>query len=207
MDLRTSNTAQPHGTAWLRDDRHSFLLAGMMSVLIVLMIVPEGLDYESLHATGAPASGGIVSRMLWLGLLLLGGTVALSRANLSWLLLRFVNPRARRMAVMVAVASIVWSSTARWCAPPRPDVAIVLACLAFVSVAWHPRRFQNVLRPIVLRSWRRSPSASVFPSLAIQSGIHRTARRSTGSRITKNGLGALSCISPIFWFMQDSRAK
>src|SRR6185295_7438151 len=35
MDPGTSNTVPPPRMPWLRDDRHSFLLAGMMWVLIV----------------------------------------------------------------------------------------------------------------------------------------------------------------------------
>jgi len=81
MDPRTSSNTRSHGMPWLRDDRYSFLLAGMMWVLIVLMIVPDGFDYQSLTTTGAPSSGGVISRVLWLGLLALSVIIICWRAG------------------------------------------------------------------------------------------------------------------------------
>ena len=202
VDPKTPNTARPNTTVWLRDDRHSFFLAGMMWVLIVLMIVPEGFDYESLATTSTPSSGGAISRMLWLGLLALSAIIMFWRAGLAWLLARIMNPFLL-LFVALAVASIAWSID------PSLSVrrlirlgTIVLACAAFVLVGWHARRYQNVVRPILSIMLLGSiVFGLVFPSLAIHlepSAELIGAWRGLANH--KNGLGALACIALIFWF-------
>lgn len=189
-------------TAWRRDDRNALLLAGMMWALIVLMIVPEGFDYESLHLTGAPPSGGLFSRASWLALLLIGSMVALLRANISWLILRFANPFLL-LFVAFAVASVLWSIERSVSVRRLVRMfTIVLACLAFVSAAWHPRRFQNVLRPIITIMVVASLAFGVlFPSLAIHSETSPELLNAWhGLANHKNGLGSLACVGLIFWF-------
>jgi exopolysaccharide production protein ExoQ len=202
MDLTTSNIAQPHGMAWLRDDRHSWFLAGMMWVLIVLMIVPEGFDYQSLGTTGAPSSGGPISRMLWLVLLALGIIIIFWRAGLAWLLARMLNPFFI-LFVALALASVAWSID------PTLSIrrlvrlgTIVLACAAFVLMSWHARRYQNVVRPVLTMVLLGSiVFGLVFPALAIhQQTTPELVGAWRGLANHKNGLGALASIALIFWF-------
>jgi O-antigen ligase len=202
MDLTTSNPAQPNSMAWLRDDRHSWFLAGMMWVLIVLMIVPEGFDYQSLGTTSAPSSGGPISRMLWLVLLGLGIVIIFWRVGLAWLLARILNPFFI-LFVALAVASVAWSID------PTLSIrrlirlgTIVLACTGFVLMSWHARRYQNVVRPILTLVLLGSiVFGLVFPSLAIhQQTTPELIGAWRGLANHKNGLGALACISLIFWF-------
>jgi len=202
VDPKTSNTTRPRSTAWLRDDRHSLFLSGMMWVLIVLMIVPEAFDYQSLATSNAPSSGGAVSRMLWLGLLALGAIILFWRAGLAWLLARMLNPFLL-LFVVLAVGSIAWSID------PSLSVrrlvrlgTILLACTAFVLAGWHARRYQNVVRPVLTVMLLGSILFGlVFPTLAIHQG---TAVELVGAwrglANHKNGLGALACIALIFWF-------
>ena len=93
---------------WVADERHALIPAGMIGVLIVLLIVPDGLNYAIMLETQAPAAGGLLSRALWLGLLASAGAVIAWRASLSWQLLRSLNPFLLLFAAL-AVASIVWS--------------------------------------------------------------------------------------------------
>jgi len=202
MEPRTPSTAQPHGTLWLRDDRHSFLLAGMMWALIVLMIVPDGFDYQSLTTTGAPSAGGAISRALWFALLALAAIIMCWRAGLAWLLAHIVNPFLL-LFVALAVASIAWSidpslsvrRLVRMC-------TIVLACAAFVLMGWHARRYQAVVRPILTIMLLGSICFGLaFPSLAIhQETSAELAGAWRGLANHKNSLGALSCIALILWF-------
>jgi len=202
MEPSISSAAQPYGMPWLRDDRHSVFLAGMMWVLIVLMIVPDGFDYQGLTTTGAPSSGGAISRMLWLALLALGAIIICWRARLAWLLAHIVNPFLL-LFVALAVASIAWSidpalsvrRLVRMC-------TIVLACAAFVLVGWHARRFQTVVRPILTIMLLGSiVFGLVFPTLAIhQETSAELVGAWRGLANHKNGLGALSCFALIFWF-------
>src|SRR6188474_2180502 len=94
-------------SAWRRDDAGALLLAAMMWVLVVLMIVPEGLDYESLVHAAAPDSAGLLSRALWGAVLGLGGLVLVWRAGLAWLLVRSANGWLFAFLAL-AVASVAW---------------------------------------------------------------------------------------------------
>jgi exopolysaccharide production protein ExoQ len=139
---------------------------------------------------------------LWLGILLLGAMVALLRPNMSWLVLRFANPFLL-LFVVFAVASVLWSIDSSVSARRLVRMfTIVLACLAFVSAAWHPQRFQNVLRPIVTIMLVASIAFGVLsPSLAIHSETSAELLGAWhGLANHKNGLGALACIGLIIWF-------
>ena len=202
MDPRTSSNTRSHGMPWLRDDRYSFLLAGMMWVLIVLMIVPDGFDYQSLTTTGAPSSGGVISRVLWLGLLALSAIIICWRAGLAWLLAHIVNPFLI-LFVALAVASIAWSIDPSLSVRRLVRMGmIVLACAAFVLMGWHARRYQTVVRPILTIVLLGSiVFGLVAPSLAIhQETSAELVGAWRGLANHKNGLGALSCIALIFWF-------
>lgn len=202
MDRKTPNPAHSNGTAWLRDDQHSYVLAGMIWVLVVLMIVPEGFNYQGLTAASAPSSGGAISRMLWLGLLALSTIVIFWRAGLAWLLARTLNPFLL-VFVALAIASAAWSI-----APSLSLrrlirlITIVLACTAFVLMGWHARRYQNVVRPILtIMLFGSIVFGLVFPSLAIhQETSAELIGAWRGLANHKNGLGALACIALIFWF-------
>ena len=202
MDRKTPNPARSNGTAWLRDDQHSYVLAGMIWVLVVLMIVPEGFNYQGLTAASAPSSGGAISRMLWLGLLALSAIVIFWRAGLAWLLARTLNPFLL-VFVALAIASVAWSI-----APSLSLrrlirlITIVLACTAFVLMGWHARRYQNVVRPILtIMLFGSIVFGLVFPSLAIhQETSAELIGAWRGLANHKNGLGALASIALIFWF-------
>lgn len=201
MDQYTSY-APPQHTTWLRDDRHAYLLAGMMWVLIVLMIVPDGFDYQTLVSTGAPSSGGVVSRVLWLSLLVPGALILFWRAGLAWVLLRTINPFLL-LFVALAFASIAWSIDPALSARRLLRMGtIVLTCTAFVLMAWHARRFQNVVRPILTAVLFGSILFGLaFPSLAIHHELSaELAGAWRGLANHKNSLGALASIALIFWF-------
>lgn len=201
MNTTTSNPNQHRTAAWLRDDRHSVVMAGMMWTLIVLMIVPEGFDYQILATASAPSSGGAISRMLWIGLLAFGAVVVFWRASLAWLLARALNPFLL-VLLALAVASLAWSIDPALSARRLVRlITIVLVCAAFVLVSWHTRSLQNVVRPILTLVLAGSiVFGLVFPSLAIH---HETSAELIGAwhglANHKNGLGALSSIALIFW--------
>jgi exopolysaccharide production protein ExoQ len=201
MDLATPNTAPSSGMAWLRDDRHSLLLAGAMWALLVLMIVPEGFDYQTLANSGAPASGSTVSRLLWLALLALSVVTILWRAGLAWVLLRALNPFLL-LFVALAVASVVWSVDASLTLRRLIRlITIVVACSAFVLVSWHAQRLQNVVRPLLTLMLLGSiVFCLALPALAVhQETAPELIGAWRGLVNHKNGLGALACFALIFW--------
>ena len=202
MYLKTSNTAPFKGTAWLPDDQNSFLLAGMVWALIVLMIVPDGFDYQKLMSTEAPSSGGTISRALWLGLLAFSVIIIFWRGGLAWLLTRMLNPFLI-LFVALAVASVAWSIDPSLSIRRLIRMAtIILVCAAFVLMGWHARRYQGVLRPILTIMLLGSIFFGLlFPSLAIhQETSAELLGAWRGLANHKNGLGALSSITLIFWF-------
>ncbi|MBC7982780.1 MAG: O-antigen ligase family protein [Candidatus Obscuribacterales bacterium] len=188
--------------SWVRDDRHGVLIAGMLWVLLVLMIVPEGFDYSALvTANHAPTSGGAVSRLLWLGLLGFAIVVIAWRAGLFYLLTRSLNPFLLGF-VALAIVSVVWSIEP--VLTLRRDVrliTIVLVCVAFSLAGWHARRFQNVVRPLLTLVLLGSVAFGIaFPVLAIhQETSAELVGAWRGLTNHKNSLGALACITLIFW--------
>jgi exopolysaccharide production protein ExoQ len=187
---------------WLRDDRHALALAGMICVLMILMIVPEGFDYGSLSNAASPASGSVLSRTLWLGLLGFGLLVIARRARLAWLLARRLNP------FLVLFAALVLASAA-WSIDPALTLrrfvrvlTIVVDCVAFVLVSWHRQRYQNVLRPLLTAVLLGSLGFGLlYPTLAIhQESSVELLNAWRGLANHKNSLGALACITLILWF-------
>jgi O-antigen ligase len=183
------------------DSQCSPLLGAMVWVLVVLMIVPDGLDYQSLGSVGVPSSGSSISRALWLGLLVLGALIICWRAGVARLLLGRLNPYLVVLLVL-AGASVFWSID--------PDltlrrivrlVTIFSVCIAFTLMGWHARRFQNVLRPVLTLVLLGSLIFGLmYPQLAIhQETSPELIGAWRGLTNHKNGLGALACVSLIFW--------
>ncbi|MGA2552069.1 MAG: hypothetical protein ABSF50_18130, partial [Burkholderiaceae bacterium] len=166
------------------------------------MIAPENFDYQSLTTTGSPSSGGTTSRLLWLGMMVMGLTFIVHRAGLAWLLALQVNPFLL-LFVVLALASIVWSidpvltfrRNIRLC-------TIVLVCAAFVLTGWHARRFQNTVRPLLTIMLAGSIAFGLMlPNLAIHQELApELAGAWRGLATHKNGLGALAGFALIFWF-------
>ncbi len=189
------------GQSWVRDDRFSLLLAAMVWALVVLITTPEGFDYSALTTDDMPTSGSATSRLQWLGLIGIGTAFLLWRGGLAWLLLRWVNPFLVAFVVLAA-ASVLWSIEPGITLRRMIRVAAILLCpAALVLVAWHPRRFQQVLRPIITALLAGSLAFGVaFPQLAIH---NETAAELAGAwrGLTnhKNSLGTLACLGLIFW--------
>ncbi|HEX5756303.1 MAG TPA: O-antigen ligase family protein [Arenimonas sp.] len=171
-------------------------------MLIVLMIAPEGFDYSQLDSLGAPSSGGLVSRLAWLGVLVVGLAVIVWRIRLSLVFVRWLNPFLLAF-VALAIVSVMWSIDPQVTARRGLRVvAILSACSAFALIGWHSRRFQNLVRPVITAVLIGSLLFGVFwPELAIhQEATGVLARAWHGLSSHKNGLGDIACVGLIFWF-------
>ena len=188
--------------AWVRDDRHSWLLSLLVGVLTILMIVPEGFNYANLSTADAPKAGSALSRLLWLALL--GGSLLVLawRTTVAWLVLRFGNPCLLAFFVL-AVCSVAWSI--------EPSVTvrrlirlgtILLVCSAFVLASWHRHRFQALVRPLLSAILLGSLLFGLLrPDLAIhQESSAELVGAWRGLANHKNTLGALSSMTCILWF-------
>ncbi len=139
-------TAEPRA---LRDDRHLRLIGAAIWVLVALMIVPDGFDYSDLTTASGPASGGLVSRLLWFALLSVGLILIFRRAAVAWPLARSMNPFLFVFVALAAI-SIGWSDSPSVTARRLIRIlAIVTDSIAFALIGWHALRFQTVLRPIL----------------------------------------------------------
>lgn len=186
---------------WVRDDHHAKLITLMVWALVVIMIVPGGFNYVAL--TDAPLDayqGDPYTRVLWL-LLLGGGFIAVAwRFSLATVFLRSLNIFLM-LFVMLALCSTLWSIA--------PQVTVVrnmrvitfmLVAAAFVLVAWEPRRFQNVLKPIITLMLAGSILFGLIdPALAIHQETVGIAGDWHGLAAHKNGLGALAGLGLVFW--------
>lgn len=176
-------------------------VALLVWTLIVLMIVPDGFDYRNLSSVDAPASGGLLTRLLWLGLLASAFALLLWRAQTTWRLITALNPYLLGFITLAAL-SVLWSIEPAVTVRRMMRISTIVAlAMAFATIAWHPRRFQSVLRPLITLVLLGSLG---FGLIAPESAIHGEgddiligAWRGLANH--KNGLGSLACIGAILW--------
>ena len=202
MESKTQDTFRTDRRAWFVDNRYSILLGGMLWLLIVTMIVPDGFNYDNTMAGALPTSGSALSRFIWLGLLGMGIVFTVWRAGLAGLLVRNLNPFLL-IFVALATLSIIWSIDSGLTGRRLVRLlTIVLVCSAFVLSGWHARRFQNVIRPILTLMLFGS---IIFCLVNPATAIHWEWKPELfgawhGLATQKNVLGALACFGMIFWF-------
>lgn len=188
-------------SAWVPDAGHAKLLTALVWFLALLMILPEGLDYDRLANSHAPESGSAISRLLWLFLFLFSGVAILWRSRLAWQVLRCLNPYLIGFLVL-AGASVLWSiDPALSLRRLFRLTAIVSACLAFTLYKWHLRRFQDALRPLITYVLVTSLVFGLWsPTLAIhQEQSAELLGAWHGLFSHKNGFGAFGCLGALFW--------
>jgi len=178
------------------------LVTVLIALMLVLMVVPEGFDYRQLTEGEAPLSGGPISRLFWLTLLGAGAGAIAWRAGSALRLTReAVNPFLIAFVVL-AVMSLAWSIDPTLTLRRLVRVfAIVLASAMLVLVGWHPRPFQNLVRPVLTLLLLGSILLAV---LAPELGVHHETEGVLlgawhGLANHKNSLGNLACIALIFW--------
>jgi len=194
-------TAPAASPGWVRDDSKLWLVGAIVTVMLVLLMVPGGFDYRWDLPPLANETGNPATRAIWIGFIAVCSVLVLIRARLTWLLLQQVNPFLLAFFAL-ALASTLWSIDPEFTLRRIVRMfTISLVVLSFVVVAWHPRRFQNLLRPLVTVMITGSLIFGIVaPDLAIhpeQSAELIGAWR--GLTPGKNGLGALSSLGAILW--------
>ncbi|HVT35950.1 MAG TPA: O-antigen ligase family protein [Nevskiaceae bacterium] len=186
---------------WRIDSRTYRVMTALTWLLIILMTVPDNLDYASLNTSYAPSEGSDLSRVLWI-ILLTGPLLIIAwRRTLASLLLRWINPFLLVFMVM-AIASLAWSD--------YPDVtarrlirvlAVMLNALAFVLLGWHGRRFQHAVRPALTAMLIGSIVFGLLrPDLAIhQETSPELLNAWRGLTNHKNTLGDAASLGFVLW--------
>jgi exopolysaccharide production protein ExoQ len=198
--IRSARPASARTLPAPRTQRQSIVAAFVIWVLIIIMVVPDSLNYGP-TAAGMPTQGTALSRLIWIGLLVFGVVVALSRSAMALKLLRQVNPYLL-VFVALAAASVLWSIdpgvTLR---RVLRVVTMVMVSIAFVLMSWQTTRFQNVIRPILTLLLVGSIIfVMMAPELAIdQSDYAALVGAWHGLATQKNGLGSLASIALILW--------
>jgi len=172
-------------------------------VLVLLMIIPEGFEYEGATTVlnAMPTEGSPLSRTLWLGLLGFSLAITLSRSGMAIKLLKQINPFLFVFIALVA-ASAFWSiEPAITLRRLLRLVTIVLVAISLAVSSSQTTRLQSVLRPLLTTLLVASIIfVIVAPELAImQSDRPELIGAWHGLATQKNGLGSLAAISLILW--------
>jgi exopolysaccharide production protein ExoQ len=182
-----------------RDTRFSLLTAAVTWLMVILMIVPGSLDYAS--ASDTVEAGNPVTRAVWLAILAITVIITCIRLAMAMRLLRQVNIFFL-FFVALAVSSYLWSI-----APDltlRRIVRLATMCSVFVAVAiaaWNPRRFQQLVRPVLTLMLIGSIGFGlIWPELAIhQETSPELLNAWHGLATQKNELGALASFGFVLW--------
>jgi exopolysaccharide production protein ExoQ len=182
-----------------RDRGVALLTTALVSVLIIYLAIPSNIlvppDVNVFDMSANP-----LSRAIKLLLLCVSAVLVFRRAALSWLLFRHLNPF---FWVFLALAplSYFWSiSPANTLARFVSILSVLGVCAAFCVAGWHPRRFQNVLRPIITVLLIGSIIFGLLaPDLAIMHGEGTLKNAWRGLTAQKNLFGQLATFGLIFW--------
>lgn len=200
------NSGSRSGSAanWVGDDRFGWLSVAITWTVLILMTVPK--DLVSLLANppapSASAAGSAFNSLLWLILLAVASLLVLWRARLALLLVRNLNIVFWIFLALV-LASVLWSAApAVTLARFRRIISILICCMAPILVGWHPRRFQQLIRPPITFLLAGSiVYGLMFPKLAIHQSmlaeLHNSWHGLTGQ---KNILGGLATYGVILWY-------
>ncbi len=184
---------------WQPDKAGTTFAAVLLWVSIIIMVVPQGLDYQGIN--GMPTSSDALGRFTWL--FLLGGSALalLQRSRRVKVFARWINPFFLCFFALAAL-SIAWSID------PGLTIrrvlrasTVVMVVVGFTLVGWHAKRFQNVMRPMVTAVL---VSSIIFVMLDPDDSMHHAAQAELmdawhGVTMGKNILGSFASIGVVLW--------
>jgi exopolysaccharide production protein ExoQ len=183
-----------------RNQSGSLLIALVAWTLIIMMIVPGDLNYAP-NAAPPSDDGFPLTRILWLASLGVGAILSFSRPALSLRVWRQMNIFLL-LFIALAVVSTLWSidpgQTIRYLVRM---VTLFVASLAVAVVAWNPRRYQQLVRPVLTIMLLGS---IIFGMISPELAIHQETQAELlnawhGLFETKNALGAAASFTFILW--------
>jgi exopolysaccharide production protein ExoQ len=184
---------------WRPDRAGTVFAAVLLWICILIMIVPQGLDYNGVN--GMPTSSDALGRFTWLFLLGASFVALLVHVKRTTVLAGWLNKFFLAFLVL-ALVSVVWSIepgiTIR---RVSRALTIVMICIGFTLVGWHARRFQNAVRPIMTSVLL---SSIVFVWLDPDDAIHHMAQAELlgawhGITTGKNVLGSFASVNVVLW--------
>ncbi len=190
---------KPKRGPWAPDVHDSLITTGLVTLLIAIMIIPQGFNYSD---GTMPTEGDTLSRAVWI-VLLVGGFFVLARqGGRSIAFLRNLNPFLL-VFVGLATLSILWSIDPTVTARRVTRLyTMIMICVGFTLVGWHQRRFQNVLRGLTAACLTASVVFVTFwPELAIHHVPDHPELMNAwrGITVAKNILGSIASVGFLLW--------
>jgi exopolysaccharide production protein ExoQ len=202
------NVSAPTASTWISDERNGTLVTALMWLLVVRIIVPGFFDYATIDTDLAASTSFLVdlltNQLVWLALLVVPLLLLRSRWALTLRLAGSVN-RMLLVMLVYAVISILWSIDSGATFRRSLHLVIFLAVsFAACLIAWHPRRFQETLRPVITIMLIASLIFGLLrPDLAITEPNYLLGERGRywrGLTVHKNEFGALASFGALLWF-------
>ena len=188
---------------WAPDDRYGALAATLVWITLIRTVVPGFFNYSG-SGVDVMQEGSFANQPVWL--LLCGTSLFLIaiRSKLTAQLIRSLNIFFIAL-VVVAAASTLWSIDAGSTVRRIFHIFIVIfVCTAACVVGWHPKRCQEILRPLITTMLIGSIIFGLLrPDLAITApniALGETASFWHGLTGQKNQLGGLASFGAILWF-------
>ncbi len=190
------------------DKRFSLITKGIVWVMVVLMTVPGNLDYTF---TADSLEANPTTRAFWLAILVISLLVLLSKLSLTLRLLRQTNVFYLAF-IALAIASFAWSIDPELTLRRLARLLTMFSAFLAIGVAaWNPRRFQQLVRPILTLLLLGSIIFGLtYPDLAIhQETSSELLNAWRGLASQKNELGALASFGLILsihaWLAKEVR--
>ena len=193
-------------TVWRADGRWAPLAGTGLSLLVLLMILPEGLDYARLavpvgSSSSVEGNGNPLTHLLWMLVLGISSALILWRVGLAQRVLANLNPWFIGMLLLAAL-SLGWSIDPGLTTRRLVRVVTLTACLfAFVCTGWHERRLQAVLRPLITSFLLACLGFGIgWPEYAIHRELSpELVGAWRGLTSHKNALGGLAATGCLLW--------
>jgi len=189
----------PEPARTIRRQPSSWLMTAVSWIMIVMMIVPVSLFSGGGEEGGA--EGNPLTRALWLAILAVATVAALGRSALSLRVCRRLNV-FMLLFMVLAAASLVWSIDPSQTARNMVRMMTIFAAsLAVAVVGWNPRRYQQLLRPVLTTALAGSIVLGIVsPDQAIHHELNaELANAWHGLFLTKNALGTAASFTFILW--------
>ncbi len=187
--------------AWVVDGKYAWLGALIVGALLLSIIVPAPLYSGEVNEYSKEDSSNFY-RVLKLTLLVMGPCVMIWRYALTAKLLRELNLFLPAFIVWMWL-SISWSIEPGITAWRSVSICVFFVTgAAFVSVGWHDRRLQGVLRPVLTAFLVASLIFGLLsPGLGRETNVENFALRGAwrGVFVQKNALGYGATLGTIFW--------
>ena len=186
--------------AWVADNKYAWVGTLMIAALLLSLIVPAPLYHGEINEYSKDDSS-LFYRVLKLTLLILGPTIMIWRYALTARLLRELNIFLLAFIALMLL-SIMWSIEPGTTAWRSLSIVTIFGCgAAYVLVGWQPRRFQDIVRPLMTAFLVASLIFGLLsPSLGRENlDLFALKGAWRGVFNQKNSLGYGAALGVVFW--------